>query len=128
VTLYPSAVARASAGSAVVRLSVTDDDDLPLAGALVELTLATPSIVRRGLSDARGEALVLVPGIPIADWTDPSVTTEFDLTVKAAWSPGTAPPNPDALAASLQAVAGPPIQVATGTEVARTIKLTWISQ
>ncbi|HEY8209536.1 MAG TPA: hypothetical protein VIG99_18735 [Myxococcaceae bacterium] len=127
VMLYPSAVARATAGSAVVRLSVTDNDGKPLPGALVELTLDTPAVVRRGLSDDRGEALVLVPGIPIADWSNPTATTEFDLTVKAAWTAGAPPPDPDALAAALQTISGT-IQVATGTEVARTIKLTWIAQ
>ncbi|HYV43402.1 MAG TPA: hypothetical protein VFA20_01015 [Myxococcaceae bacterium] len=127
VLLYPSPVARASAGSAVVRLTVTDNADKPLAGALVELTLETPSIVRRGLSDERGEAQIQLPGIPIADWADPAVTNEFDLSVKAAWAAGTEPPNPDALAASLLPVAGVSIQVTTGAEVARTIKLTWIT-
>jgi hypothetical protein len=125
VVLYPSAVARPSAGSAVVRLSVQDNAGAPLPGALVELTLETPNIVRRGLCDDRGEALVLIPGIPIADWSNPTASTEFDLTVKAAWSAGAPPPNPDALAASLLPVAGT-IQVATGAEIAKTIKLTWI--
>jgi len=125
VTLYPSSIARPSAGSAVIRLRVTDDNDLPLPGALVELTLDDPAIVRRGLCDHRGEALVLVPGLPIADWTDPAATTEFDLTVKGAWLPGDGPPDPDELVDELQDVAGT-IQVATGAEISKTIKLTWI--
>jgi hypothetical protein len=127
VVLYASALARANAGSAIVRLTVRDEHGVPLPNALVELSLSTPALSRRGLSDGRGEALVLIPGIPIADWTDPTATTEFDLDVKAAWAPGEGPPDPDRLAASLQAVAGT-IAVAAGQEVSRTIELSWVEQ
>jgi hypothetical protein len=104
---------------------VTDTNGEPLPGALVQLSLAAPAIVRRGLCDARGEALVLVPGIPIADWSDPTASTEFDLTVKAAWTADAPPPDPDALAALLQDANGT-IQVAAGAEIFRTISLEWI--
>ncbi len=127
VVLYPSAMARANAGSAIVRLTVQDKHGAPLRNALVELSLSAPALSRGGLSDARGEALVLIPGIPIADWTDPSATTEFDLDVKAAWAAGAGPPDPDQLAASLQAVAGT-IAVAAGKEVSKTIELSWVEQ
>ena len=66
-------------------------------------------------------------GAPISTRALPTATTEFDLTVRAAWAAGAPPPDPDALAASLQTVAGPPIQVATGAEVAKVVKLTWIT-
>jgi len=126
VVLYPSAVARATAGSAVVRLSVQDKNGKPLPGALVELSLEAPAITRRGLADDRGEAVVQIPGIPIADWSDPSATTEFDLTVKAAWSAGAPPPDPDALAAALQDVEDTTIQVEAGTQISQAIQLEWI--
>jgi hypothetical protein len=126
VVLFPSPVARASAGSAVVRLRVEDTNGEPLPYALVELTLDTPSIQRRGLCDERGEALVLMPGVPIANWADPEATTEFDVTVKAAWTADAPPPNPDALVAALQNVAGTTIEVAAGTETSKTIQLEWV--
>lgn len=125
VVLYPSPVARPSAGSAVVRLRVEDTNGKPLPYALVQLTLATPAIQRRGLCDERGEALVLMPGIPIADWSDPEATTDFDVTVRAAWTADAPPPNPDALAAAMQDVTGT-IEVAAGTETTKTIQLGWI--
>ncbi|QDE84155.1 hypothetical protein BHS07_22790 [Myxococcus xanthus] len=125
VTLYPSPLMRPSARSAVVRLRVVDVHDTPLPGALVSLALADPEITRWGLSNERGDALILVPGIPIADWSNPEAPIHFTFSLAAAWAASTQPPDPDALSLDFHPLSST-LDVAAGEEVTTTIKLDWV--
>ena len=92
VTMYPSPTARPAPGSAVVRASVSRAGK-PLAGALVWVREAspTPSVIGRGLTDERGEALALVPGIPLVNWNagekDEVSSKTIDVEVRVAFDP-----------------------------------------
>ncbi len=125
VTLYPSPLMRPSARSAVVRLRVVDAHDRPLPGALVSLSLADPELSRWGLSNDRGDALILVPRIPIADWSNPEVSIHFTFTLAAAWAATAEPPDPDALAQDFHPLSST-LDVAAGEEVTTTLKLDWV--
>jgi hypothetical protein len=94
VRLYLSSNARPSPGSAVVRLSVRDAGGAPQPWALLSVSVALPdgpALQARGLSDARGEALVLVPGIPLLRWGQDAgqslIDTSFTATLRAAVVP-----------------------------------------
>lgn len=112
VDLYPSPCARPAPGSALVRLSIQDAEELPMSGVLVSLSIeleASVTLVARGLSDERGEAVVLVPGIPAVRWADESggdpFHPAFAAQISIAHDPDTPwPPNPDLLAAELATV------------------------
>lgn len=69
--LYPSPIARPVAVTTSVRLSIAYDDGEKVAGAIVEVSVPVDENVTRvgrGLSDARGEAIVFVPRIPVVRW------------------------------------------------------------
>ena len=68
--LYPSASARTGANWATLRVtaSETHTGDA-LGGALLSVSVGA-SVVARGLTDWRGEALVAVPGVPVTTWSD----------------------------------------------------------
>jgi hypothetical protein len=59
------------------------------------------SRIGTGISDERGEALVIVPGIPLVNWdagAGPVLASQIDVTIEAVFVPGAGvPPNPDAL-------------------------------
>jgi hypothetical protein len=70
VTLFPTPSAAVEPGWALVRATVTRVG-VPqgIAGALLRVLRASDSaLLARGQSDARGEALVAVPGVPITTW------------------------------------------------------------
>jgi hypothetical protein len=125
VTLYPSQLMSPSARSAVVRIRVEDMNGQALPDALVALSLADPELERWGLSNEKGEALILVPGIPIADWGDLTVPTEFTFSLRAAWAASALPPNPDTLSAAFHPLADT-LDIAAGAEVSTTIQLDWV--
>jgi len=92
VQLYPSPIARTEPGWAVVRASVTSaGSEMGIAGALLRVVRTSDSSrLALGLSDARGEALVAVPGIPITTWDSGSgsvLSSEIDATVQAIVDP-----------------------------------------
>jgi hypothetical protein len=80
VALFPSPTAPIMPGWAVLRATVTDDPPgdarpTPLPGALILITrVSDAQLVARGISSwlgrTRGEAMVVVPGIPITTWGD----------------------------------------------------------
>lgn len=71
VLMYPAPVARSRCGSTVIRCSVIKkiaDEPVPQKGVLliVSVDLGKGDIVSgRGVSDARGEAIIFVPGVPL---------------------------------------------------------------
>lgn len=67
IPLFPApALARPQPGWAVFRVTVTDAGGTPLPWALIEVTRAVaPTISTLAQADARGEALIAVPDLPI---------------------------------------------------------------
>ncbi|MCJ8500113.1 hypothetical protein [Desulfatitalea alkaliphila] len=69
IPLYPAPAAHVSPNWSVLRVSIYDLADVaaekPVPGALVRLVDGDGRLRMSGLSDQRGEAAVLVPGIPI---------------------------------------------------------------
>ncbi len=117
VNLYPAPAARVFPSWALVRAAVVDAaSDAPLSGALLLVTLnGETEPVARGLSDARGEALVAVPGIPVTTWAaddaddagpdgveeeSPVIVSEVAASVEAVFDPDPAAdavPDPEDL-------------------------------
>jgi len=115
VTLYPTPAAQVFPNWALVRAAVADvDTGAPLAGALLRvLRNGDTEPTARGLSDARGEALVAVPGIPVTTWASdedeedgegegeeaeeepPVIVSEVAATVEAVFDPALAGNLPD---------------------------------
>jgi hypothetical protein len=104
VALFRSPAARTAANWALIRASVrhkTTHD--PLAGALIRVVRrrAPGELLARGMSDARGEALVAVPGIPITTWEETGsrvLATEVEVQLQVVWDPRSADlPDPDDL-------------------------------
>lgn len=87
-------------------------EDLPFAGARLSVRRAADdAVLAQGFSDARGEVVVAVPGLPVIDFTAPAngdgggppppvgtATVPVRLAVHAAATPAF-PPDPDAIAA-----------------------------
>jgi hypothetical protein len=93
VVLLPSPVRKASAGWARLRLSATHADGSPFANVLfrVQRSSAPQTILGRGLSDARGEALVLIPGLKLFEpgqAVNEVVTSKTEVTLQAFEPPG----------------------------------------
>lgn len=114
VPLFPApAFARPQPGWAVVRASLTDAGGTPLPWALIEVTRpADPAIATLAQADARGEALIAVPEIPVTLWAaddapegdegpPPILLDAIAVTATAIFDPAldTFPPNPDDLLA-----------------------------
>ncbi|NTX67252.1 hypothetical protein HUA74_42045 [Myxococcus sp. CA051A] len=130
VRMYLAPTARPAPGSAVVRLSLLDGDEQPLAHWVIRIKVDVPdrpSTVGLGLSDARGEVLLLVPRIPIIRWgqdeDDALIHTNFPATLEAAPTPsGAGPPDPDVPDASFTLLPLT-LQVASGLEIHRRIQI-----
>lgn len=117
VRLFPAATAPMDAGWAVLRATVhgtqTGQPPRPLGGALIRvLDAADNTMVRgRGLTDWRGrvlgEALVVVPGIPVTiasggNGNGPVLVHEIDVILQVIFDPNAGPlPDPDQLEANL---------------------------
>jgi len=70
VALYPTSIAPLGSNWAVLRVSVTDNTSGDaLGGALLRVRQGA-TVLARGLTDWRGEALVTVPGVPVTTWSD----------------------------------------------------------
>jgi hypothetical protein len=92
IGLYPSPIAEVSPGWAVVRAHVKNKaTGAPLGGALIRILRASDNLVlTRGMTDGRGEALVVVPGIPVTTFSvdkGPPLATEIDAIVQAIFDP-----------------------------------------
>jgi hypothetical protein len=83
IHLLPSPQARTMAGWAQVRVTVRDSSDALYANVLVRVVAATGSaaVLGRGMSDGRGEALVIVPDLPLFQ---PGATPEVLVTSEIA--------------------------------------------
>ena len=102
VTLYPSPSYPLEAPWAVLRVNVVEqatDPPVPLAGVLVTALTqpAAPNpntVLGRGMSDRRGETLIIVPGLRPATFSDPEFTVNLDARRD---NTNPAIPNPDRL-------------------------------
>lgn len=125
--LYLSASAPISSAWAVIRATVVREGDRQgLGGALIRvLRTGDGQVLARGLSDARGEALVAVPGIPVTTWevsSGPVMGTEVDVQVEVVVDPAAVNvPDPDALEANRGALPGSEtaMKLASGRTVVR---------
>ena len=75
VPLYPSPGANLAANWTAVRVSLTREaagsTPVPVAGALLRVIRnSDDAVLSSGLTDERGEGLVIVPGIPITQFAD----------------------------------------------------------
>jgi hypothetical protein len=137
VALFPAPGAPTAPAWATVRVRVTRaGSERGVRGALLLARFArrdgTPEVAR-GMTDARGEGLVAVPGIPVTTFgggTGPVLGTEIEATlevfvdpaVDAPGDPGPAPapaPDPDDLEARRAdlATASAPVGLASGRAV-----------
>jgi hypothetical protein len=133
VELMRSASARLGANWSCIELRVAaQGSDAALGGALIEVRSTAGTLLARGLSDWRGEALVPVAGVPVTTWSegvgDP-VTTVTSARVRvffvpalgsvvaraavlAGQPPATLPaPDTDALSSHPDVLASAPIEV-----------------
>jgi hypothetical protein len=120
VRLYPGSLSTVEANWAVVRASIASSTGTPLPWAVVEVLLSDHTVAATGLADARGEALLAVPGLGIqvtSTATDPVTDATTSVTVQAWFDPSvlTQPsswvPNPDDILGNL---ANPALK--TGTQ------------
>jgi len=69
VAMYPAGTASLSHNWSSIRVSVSRADDSPVAGALIRIIdIEDDSVLASGISDERGEALVIVPGVPVTQF------------------------------------------------------------
>lgn len=99
VALYPAPIYPLERQWAVIRLRVFQLLAVPLAGVIVSATTAAnPNLVLgRGLSDKRGETLIIVPGLRPATMDDPETTVNL---VARRDNTNPAFPDPDRLIAA----------------------------
>jgi hypothetical protein len=95
VELFPSPVMPAAPGWAVIRVSAADEEGGPAAGALLRMVRrGNGALLGRGMTDARGEALVAVPGIPVTTWDDEGqggvLATEVEARLEVHYAAGPA--------------------------------------
>lgn len=72
VILYPASTAKLSHNWSTVRVSVSQgSSEDPVAGCLIQVfDTEDDSLLGTGISDPRGEALVVIPGIPVTQFSD----------------------------------------------------------
>jgi hypothetical protein len=76
--VYPSSTAPLSANWSSIRASVTRESD-PLRGALIRIVdPAEETLLASGITDLRGEALVIVPGVPVTKFAEDEGDVETD--------------------------------------------------
>lgn len=73
ISLYSASASRLSSNWSIIRASVYDvkdmDQEIPVRGALLRIIKEDGNkLIASGLSDQRGEALIIVPGIPITNF------------------------------------------------------------
>jgi hypothetical protein len=136
VQLYPAAAAQVAQSWAVVRVSVVKAGDPARTGlpwSLVQIKKKSDnSILSTGMSDARGEALVSVVGLPALSangGTGTLLSSDVDVDVAAFFDPANSTqdfvPDPDELIAKLGAMktASQPAKIASGRTNTVTIEI-----
>lgn len=110
VSLYSGPSSAPEANWAVVRASVVNSAGAGLPYAVIQIVKSDNSIAATGVSDARGEALLAVPGLGLqvsSTSTDPVTEATTAVTLKAYFDPSTLTqpagwvPNPDDILTNL---------------------------
>jgi len=71
VAMYPASTAPLSHNWSTVRVAVDQVGSSPVRGALIRIIDPTEdTLLASGISDERGEALVIVPGVPVTKFAD----------------------------------------------------------
>lgn len=71
VLMYPASTAPLSHNWSTVRATVTQGPALPRSGALIRITDPARDVqLSSGITDQRGEALLIVPGVPVTKFAD----------------------------------------------------------
>jgi hypothetical protein len=104
IALYPAPVAHADHDWARLRAAVRAPGGTPAAFALLRVVrVSDASLLARAMSDARGEALIAVAGIPVTAWDEadgPVLGTDIEVRIEAFHDPDvTDSPDPDDLEA-----------------------------
>ncbi len=107
VLLYPAATARLARNWSSLRVTVVRGGARePVAGALLRVVRrGGAQVLASGISDERGEALVIVPGVPVTRFADdgdnggddPVVTDRLPVRLELSHSAGAWPVDPDEL-------------------------------
>lgn len=118
VDLFPSPAAAVSPNWAVLRVSASGPDG-PLGGALLRVVrkAAPATVLGLGMTDARGEGLIAVAGIPVTTWEEEQgsvLATEVEARVDLFWQAGAEPPDPDALGKMKKATKTAAVKLASG--------------
>lgn len=141
--LFPSPSAPVAVNWAVLRVSVAATTGESLGGALLRV-LRNGSVLGRGLSDWRGEALVPVAGVPVTTFSEDEnsvVSNEIDVVLQVIFDPATGqltpaaqvrdgrPPaalplvNPGALEAAAETLPGTTRNIAIAARRVQTLSL-----
>ncbi len=77
VPLYPSSIAPVGGNWSILRLAITQPPTPPatigdpIPGAMVRVVRQEDSaVIARGMSDTRGQALIIIPGIPVTNFSN----------------------------------------------------------
>lgn len=122
VPLYPAPSAPVALHWAALRVQVNASGSGDALGGVLLRVVRDGSVLARGLSDWRGEALVPVAGIPVTTWsTEPGavVVSEIGVTVEAIADPASTTRTPMAHVRAGQAPAVPPVPDPAAIESAR---------
>lgn len=90
LAMYPSSMAPVGVNWAVLRASVRESASGDALGGALLIVRSGATVLARGLSDWRGEALVPVPGVPVTTWSDEDdavVVNETAITLELVFDP-----------------------------------------
>lgn len=121
VPLYPSGSAPVGANWAVLRISLAESGGDRLGGALLRAS-RNGTVLARGLTDWRGEALLPVSGVPVTTWSDDPdavVVSELEVQVEAVFDPTAGRRASAAAVAAGRPPATPPVVDPDAIEAAR---------
>lgn len=129
VELFPSPAAPVMPGWAVVRVSARTAAGAPAAGALLRVVRKgnQGELLGRGMTDARGEALVAVPGIPVTTWDDEGqdgvLAREVEARLHAHYAPEPAAAGDVDALEKLPPIATKDVKLASGRGMAVSVKV-----
>lgn len=107
IELFRNVQSKTLVNWSLVRVSALNADESPVAGGYIRVVrISDDEILGRGFTDQRGEALIVIPGIPITEFSDSdddepeaavlvmevSARVELSVALSAQW-----PVNPDLL-------------------------------
>jgi len=82
ISMFNAATASLNPNWSIIRASIlqsTEDDAQPLQGALLRVVRTDDNaLLSTGLSDQRGEALIIVPGIPVTNFSTEEIGDDGD--------------------------------------------------